>query len=197
MGNKKMATKKKISFRQRQKRRQKILYIVLTALLSVGLLGSSVVWFGGNYFSALFQQDQPQRESIADLEAKVKANPDDPKALTALARAYFNAGRLQEARDTYEKALEKSPEDGGLALELAMTCFLSGDYDRAAARLEEELKRNPENKEALYLYGQVLALGKNDYRQGIAQLEKFIEVAKEGEDVDRARQMIDEWKKYL
>ncbi|MGB9904767.1 MAG: tetratricopeptide repeat protein [Desulfotomaculales bacterium] len=194
-----MAKGKKISYRQRQKKRQKIFFIVLTAILSVGLLGSSVVWFGGSYLAALSERSQSpvQGPSIADLEARAKEKPDDPQVLAALARAYFDAGRLQEAEDTYAKAVEKSPEDGGLRRELAMTSFLAGNYDRAAAALEEELKRNPEDKEALYLYGQVLALGKNDYKRGIEQLEKFIALQKTGDDVVRAQQMIAEWRKYL
>jgi hypothetical protein len=43
----------------------------------------------------------------------------------------------------------------------------------------------------------VLAEGKKDYQHGIQQLEKFIELAKEGDEVVKARQTIEEWKQHL
>lgn len=196
----KQAARKKTIYRDKRKKRQKMVFIVLTVFLSLGLLGSSVVWLGGNYFSPPPQNEQVsvQAEAVADLEARVKENPSDPQALTALARAYFNAGRLEEAQQTYEKALaQKPPDDGALRLELAMTSFLRSDYDKATATLEEEIKRHPDHAEAHYLYGQVLAAGKKDYARGIQELEKFIELAKTGDDVARARQMIAEWQKNL
>ncbi len=195
-----MARKKITSlYWEKRKKRQKIVFIVLTVFLSIGLLGSSVVWLGGDYFSPPPESapvSSPE-ETIGELEARVKENPEDAQALAELARAYFDAGRLSESRQAYEKAVALKPDDGTLRLELAMTCFLLSDYDQAVKNLEEELRRRPENKEARYLYGQVLAVGKKDYRRGIQELEKFIELAKTGDDVARARQMIEEWRKNL
>jgi len=176
-----------------------MVFIVLTVFLSLGLLASSVVWLGPGYFSPPAQNAQisGQEETVAGLEARVKEKPDDPQALAALAGAYFNAGRLEEAQQAYEKALAQKPDDGALRLALAMTSFLRSDYDKAIAVLEEEIKRRPDHAQAYYLYGQVLAAGKNDYARGISALEKFIELAKTGDDVARARQMIAEWQKNL
>lgn len=193
----KQVTRKKLTYRDRRKKRQKIVFIILTVFLSVGLLGSSVVWFGGNYFSPPPESAQvsaPER-TISDLEARVKENPHDLPALAELARAYAEAGRLPEACQTYEKALAQKPDDSNLRLGLARSSFLLGDYDEAIAHVQEEIKRNPDNPEAHYLYGQVLAAGKGDYERGIKELEKFIALAKTGDDVARARQMIADWQK--
>ncbi len=190
-------SQKKNSFLDQRKRRQKIVFIVLTIFLSLGLLSSSVVWLGGDYFSPPPPNEPAEGDTVADLEARVKEKPDDPQALAALARAYFEAGRLDQAQQTYEKALAQNPDDGALRLELAMTSFLRSDYDKAAAVLEEEIKRHPDHAEAHYLYGHVLAVGKKDYAHGIQELEKFIDLAKTGDDVTRARQRIAEWQKNL
>jgi hypothetical protein len=40
----------------------------------------------------------------------------------------------------------------------------------------------------------VLGAGKKDYAGGIQELEKFIALAKEGPDVEKARLTINEWK---
>lgn len=194
----KQVTGKKLTYRDRRKKRQKIVFIILTVFLSVGLLGSSIVWFGGNYFSP--PEDarvSAAGQTISDLEARVKENPHDLPALAELARAYAEAGRLPEARQTYEKALAQKPDDSALRLGVAMSSFLLGDYDEAIAHLQEEIKRHPDNPEAHYLYGQVLAAGKGDYERGIKELEKFIALAKTGDDVTRARQVIAEWQKHL
>jgi len=192
--------KKKSTFHDQRRKKQKIVFIILAVFLSVGLIGSSMVWMGEGYFSPPEENNAgmltPQ-ETVSSLEAKVKGNPGDVQALIGLARAYAGVGRLKEALETYEKAVALKPDDGSLRLELALSSFLSGDYDRAITSLEEEIKRRPENKEAYYLYGYVLAEGKKDYQHGIQQLEKFIELAKEGDEVVKARQTIEEWKQHL
>lgn len=192
-------TKKKSTFHERRRKRQKIVFIMLAVVLSVGLIGSSAMWVGGDYFSLPEEKktglDNPQ-ETVSSLEAKAKENPGDVQALVGLARAYTDTGRLKEALETYEKAVAQKPDDSSLRLELAFSSFLSNDYNKAITNLEEEIKRHPANKEAYYLYGYVLAEGKKDYQGGIQQLEKFIELAKEGDDVVKARQTIEEWKQH-
>lgn len=193
----KSMVKKKTNYREKRKKRQKIVFWILTVFLSLGLLGSSAVWLGGNYFSPSPESAQlpTQEETVNNLEARVKENPNDVQSVAALARAYFNAGQMKEAQQAYEKALAQKPEESSWRLELAMVSFYLNDYDKAVVNLEEEIKRHPENKEAYYLYGQVLAIGKKDYQRGIEELEKFITLAKSGDDVAKARQMIEEWKK--
>jgi cytochrome c-type biogenesis protein CcmH/NrfG len=192
--------KKKSTFHDRRRKKQRIVFIILAAFLSVGLIGSSMVWMGGGYFSPPEENKAgmlaPQ-ETVSSLEAKVKENPGDVQALVELARVYAGSERSKEALETYEKAVALKPDDSSLRLELAWTSFLSDDYDNAITNLEKEIKRRPENKEAYYLYGYVLAEGKKDYQHGIQQLEKFIELAKEGDEVVKARQTIEEWKQHL
>ncbi|SHI69689.1 tetratricopeptide repeat protein [Desulfofundulus thermosubterraneus] len=187
------------SYRERKKRRQRIAFIILTVFLSLGLLGTSIGWFF-NFHAANAPSgvQQPSLEKIiADLESQAKANPEDADIAARLARAYLDAGKMDQALKTYDKAVQLRPENSDFRIELALVQFLLGHYDEAVANFKEEIKRHPDNARAHYYYGQVLALGKGDYESGIRELEKFIQLAGQGDDVAQARKMIEEWKAQL
>jgi tetratricopeptide (TPR) repeat protein len=71
---------------------------------------------------------------------------------------------------------------------------LRSKYDQAEKWLNELVQNDPEYKEAYLLHGYVLGQGKKDYAGGIQELEKFIALAKEGPDVEKAKLIINEWK---
>ncbi|MDQ0284969.1 cytochrome c-type biogenesis protein CcmH/NrfG [Desulfofundulus luciae] len=187
------------SYRERKKRRQQIAFIILTVFLSLGLLGTSIGWFFSlPSTSSPSGAEQPSPEKIiADLESRAKANPEDAGIAARLARAYLDAGKMDQALKTYEKVVQLKPENSDFRIELALVQFLLGRYDEAAANFKEEIRRHPGNARAHYYYGQVLALGKGDYQGGIRELEKFIQLAGKGDDVAQARKMIEEWKTHL
>lgn len=184
----------------RRKRNQKIVFIVLTAFLALGLVGSSVLYL----FSpdntpppeaGQVQQEVPLEQQIADLEAQLQEKPRDTSLMVRLAQAYWQAGRGTDAVSTYQKALEIKPGDVQIIQELALTYYLLGEYDDAVKQMETVLAQNPENPTAYYYLGQFYAYRSDDGRdvdKGIQALEKFIELGGEGLDVAKARQMIEE-----
>lgn len=187
------------SYRDYKRRRQRIVFIILTVFLSLGLLGTSVGWFldaSAIHPPAGVETFSPE-QIIADLESQAKDHPKDAGIAARLARAYQDAGRTGQAVKAYEKALQLDPNNSELRIQLALNQFLTGQYDQAAVNLKEEIKRNPGNVQAYYYYAQVLALGKGDYQGGIRELQKFIDLARTGEDVTKARQMIEQWQSQL
>jgi len=175
---------------------QKIVFITITVLISIGL----VVPLAG-----LFQKPvnsvpqgvpavQSVQEQLAGLEARAKENPHDSNVLMDLAEAYHRLGKPDQAIKTYEQVLALDPGNIKARYEMAVIYYYSSKYEQAVAQLNEIIKKDPENKEAHLLYGFVLGTGKKDYAAGIQELEKFIDLAKEGQDVEKARQVIEEWK---
>lgn len=194
-----MVKYQKVSSGNKRKKQQRIIFGIVAAVLSLGLLLSSMVWtLGGSLpadnSSQTGEQAGEKQETVADLEKNVQDNPKDVNAIVRLAGAYMQEGKQDKAVETYEKALAIEPENGQVRLDLALTYFLMGKNDKAIENIQHEIESHPDNKEAHYYLGQVLAYGKNDYQGGIRELEKFIEMAKTGEDVVKAKQMIDEWK---
>jgi hypothetical protein len=61
-------------------------------------------------------------------------------------------------------------------------------------RLQELIQKDPEYTNAHLLYGYVLGAGKKDYAGGIQELEKYVALAKDGPDVEKAKLAINEWK---
>ncbi|WP_027364449.1 tetratricopeptide repeat protein [Desulfotruncus alcoholivorax] len=188
----------------KRKKQQKIVFLVLTVVLGVGLIGSSMFWaFGSrnnipNNSSETTAQQQQQPEvsidkQIADLEKQVKEKPDDSDLLGKLAALYWQNGNGQQAVETYKKALEIKPGDGKISKDLATTYYLMGQYDNAISQVEQVVKQTPADAEAHYLLGQFYAYRGDDKREvqkGIKELEEFVKLQKEGLDVDKARQMI-------
>ncbi|GBF33477.1 hypothetical protein DCCM_2579 [Desulfocucumis palustris] len=188
-----------MSRREKRKFRQRILLGAVAAVLSVGLLASSLALPVSNLFSgdpAASQsqaQTEPEQPAAAELEKKVKENPKDPALLAQLAEAYMREENREKAAENYEKVLSIKPGESSVRMNLALTYFLMDNNDKAIEHLQYEIKNNPGNNEAHYYLGQVLAYGKNDFKGGAQELQKFVDLAKTGENVAKAKQMLEEW----
>lgn len=177
----------------------KFVFITVTVLIAVGLvipiagLFKSQPGNSGQQPSAGQNAPTPQ-EQLAALEAKAMENPKDTAVLMELGEAYRYLGKPDQAIKTYEQLLALEPNNIAARLEMSLIYYYSGKYNEAATRLEEVISIDPGNKEAHLLYGYVLGAGKKDYEAGIRELEKFIDLAKQGLDVEKARQAVAEWK---
>ncbi len=188
----------------KRKKQQKIVFGILTFVLGAGLVGSSMFWaFGGRTSfnpkpkAAGAQQQVTVQEQIADLEKQLQEDPKNTRLMGRLASLYWNAGQSQRAAEIYQQALEIKPDDHKLRKDLALTYYLMGEYDKAVHQMEVVVRSNPEDAEAHFLLGQFCAYrsdGGRDVERGIAELETFIRLRKEGIDVQKAQQMIDELK---
>jgi tetratricopeptide (TPR) repeat protein len=74
--------------------------------------------------------------------------PDDLKAYEHLARYYASTGRLQEAIDTYEKAVTRRPEAAQLYHLLGVLYELGGQKEKAISRYEAAIRLAPNLGEA-------------------------------------------------
>lgn len=175
------------------------IFITISVLIAIGLVIPIAGLFqkqpgGGEAQSGDGAVRQSIQERLSDLEEKAKEDPGNTAVLIELAEAYRYVGKPEQAIKTYEQVLTNDPNNGQALYDVAYIYFASGKYDQAVARLQELIKKDPDNKEAHYLYGYVLGYGKKDYSAGIQELEAYIALAKEGLDVEKARQTIDEWK---
>ena len=68
-----------------------------------------------------------QKAALQGLQAWVKSHPDDLTATQALAEGHLALGELQEARDQYERVLQKRPNDAAVLNNLAYLHSRTGD----------------------------------------------------------------------
>lgn len=184
--------KKGMSFRAKKRLQQKIVFGILAAVLSLGLIASSIVWTldRGNVPENYPRQEQPAA-TAAELEEKAKANPKDAGILLELAQAYQRENNAQKAVETYEKAVSLDPGRDDLKNRLAGSYISVGQYDRAVKILEEVLSKNPDNKEAHYYYGHAL-VAKKEYKKALGEFEKYNRLAGENDpEVENVKRLIE------
>lgn len=184
--------KKRMSYRAKRRLQQKIVFGFLAAVLSMGLIASSIVWTLGrsNVPENVPTQEKPAA-TAAELEEKARANPKDVGILLELAQAYQQENNAQKAVETYEKAVSLDPGRDDLKNRLAGGYITVGQYDRATAILEEVLSRSPDNKEAHYYYGHAL-VAKKEYKKALGEFERYVKLAGEKDpEVENVKRLIE------
>lgn len=177
---------------------RRVLFITVTILIAIGLVIPIAGMFqkqpGNGGVPGDDAASRTLQEQLAGLEERARANPGDKNLLLELAETYIYTGRHEEAIKTYEQVLVLDPAETEARINLATLYYYGSQYDPAIAHLQDIIQRDPGNKGAHYLYSIVLGTGKQDYPGAIAEMEKFISLAGEGMDVEKARQAIEEWK---
>lgn len=117
----------------------------------------------------------PQLTSTAELEARAKARPGDTPTLLALADAYRQDGRVNDAALTYRAVLGIDPSSvpalNGLALILAQ----AGQPDGAMVAVDRALSLRPKDPDALFLKG-LLLYQKQDWQAAVDVWTVYLDV---------------------
>lgn len=182
-----------LSPRARQKRMQRIVFGILVAVLSLGLIGSSIVWTGVGGSQDQAEAPKTVEERIKFLEEQSHKNPKDKDILLSLASYYSQSGQLDKATKTYERVVELDPKDIPAQQDLAVLYYTQGKIDQAEHQLQGALKLEPDNPNLNYQYAKLLA-GKKDYSGAINYMEKLLAKEKEGPRAEEARKLIESWK---
>ncbi|MCS6913243.1 MAG: tetratricopeptide repeat protein [Myxococcales bacterium] len=101
-----------------------------------------------------YAQLKPARAILA-LELFLRYRPEEQRALDAVARlhlgqAYFLRGRLREAQEALEAALQARPRDVQIQLSLAAVVLARGDFARAARLYEPLIPEIPRRPRVAY-----------------------------------------------
>ncbi len=111
--------------------------------------------------SILNQQSPEDIAAAADLATAVlEQHPDNARASYVLGILAFNAGRLEEALDYFERVVERDPEDSYAAYFYAQSLLQQGNVAEALNWYERAIGIDPYNRSALY--GAFLALQRLD-----------------------------------
>lgn len=99
-------------------------------------------------------------EAIAELEARLQAEPDKPEGWFLLANSYMNMQRYEDASRSFEKVLEFLPEDApqyaGVQGQYAQALYLANNNrlnEQIRGILDDILAREPYEVTALGLLG--------------------------------------------
>ena len=117
----------------------------------------------------------PSTTSLADLEARAKASPADVPTQLALADAYLDAGRLNDAATTYQAVLGRDASNVSALNGLAIVLFRSGETRGANLALDRILTLRPKDPDALFLKG-LIQYQTQDYKGAVATWGVFLDV---------------------
>ena len=117
----------------------------------------------------------PQTDAIAALEARAKTNPADLPTQLALADAYVQAGRPQDAIPRYQAVLAKDPYNVPALDGLALILVASGSNDGAIAAADRVIAQRPKDPDALFVKGLAL-YGKDDWKGAVDVWTVYLDV---------------------
>lgn len=171
------------------------LIAVMLPLLSVGTyrwLGDPAVLTPGATQEAARLQITKMVES---LEAKLKAEPNNPQGWAMLARSYKVMGRLDEAEQAYEKATDAVRNHPDLLVDYAELLAMKAQHrmdGRPVELIRQALAIDPEHPSALMMSG-AAAYQHGDFDAAVKEWEKLLALLEPGsEDARMTQESLDE-----
>jgi tetratricopeptide (TPR) repeat protein len=134
---------------------------------------------------------------MSDIELRalrqVAAREDAPTpGLLQLAHAALDKGRLDEARQVYERVLAREPRNVEAITHIGGVLFQEGRVDEALAKVEAALRIDPRYVHAHWDRTQYLFYGKRDFPAAVTAARAFLAVVPEGPDADSVRKLMAE-----
>lgn len=124
---------------------------------------------------------------VAQLAAKMQANPDDMQGWLMLARSYKALGRFEEAVQAYGKAEKVVNETPDLLASYAEAVAMAGGkglLGKPQELVEKALKIDPNHGHSLFLGG-AAAMEAGDNKKGIAYWEKLLPQVEPGSEIEQ------------
>lgn len=128
----------------------------------------------------LYQRKKMFAEAEEEFSKMLAIAPGNLAALAGLANAYFGDGKLQQARETAQKALNQSPADCEVNLLMGEILVALHEYEEAEPHLRASLGARPDHLPRLHaLLGRVLART-NRRAEAIEELKQGLESDEDG-----------------
>ena len=168
----------------------------LLAALAVPLLGAGLYWHWGaigqvEQTRELARQPAPQTQSLeeltANLEARVKAEPDSAQGWYFLGRTYMAQQRVLEASKAFERAVSLADREPELLGQWAQALYFAGDKRwsvQIQGLTDEALKADPQEITSLGLLG-IAAFEGGRFAEAVGFWERLVAVLPE-QDPSRA-----------
>lgn len=108
---------------------------------------------------------------LAEMKNLLAKNPGDARLLVAIGNIYFDAQRWEEARLSYEEAVETIPDDVNVLTDLAVVYRNIGKPERALEILGHVIEVAPDHWQAVYNRVIVLHFDLHSHDEAVEALE--------------------------
>lgn len=128
-------------------------------------------------------------QKINELEAKVKANPNDHQSLLELAHLRMDSGFYEQAIQNYKTYLEHHPDDADVRIDMGVCYFNLRDFNTAITEMEKALQYQP-NHQIGHLNLGVVNLNAGNIDKAKEYFKKTVEINPNTEAGQKAQQLL-------
>ena len=128
--------------------------------------------------------------AVAVLEARVKADPTDPKAVKSLARAYLAEQKYAKALEQFVALTKLSPNDPEPFAYSGWIARLAGLPDEGLPRIEQAIAIDASYPDARFFKGIIMLRDKNDPAAAIPEFQLYLVAAPDGPQSPAVRQLL-------
>jgi len=131
----------------------KVAYIIISGLVVCSMIAVAVSTIDFSGFWNDGTDDvivDPNAGIVAEQQTVVAQNPENVDEIVLLANMLSNTGRMGEATEWYERALELRPDDHGIRLDFARSLQTNGLRADAEAQFQLVLEADPNNLSGHY-----------------------------------------------
>lgn len=171
-----------------------IVFILLVLYLSgvfdaTKVTSTNVVNLGNQQQTQQPGVDLSAIQKINELEAKVKANPNDHQLLLELAHLRMDSGFYEQAIQNYKTYLEHHPEDADVRIDLGVCYFNLRNFNTAIKEMEKALQYQP-NHQIGHLNLGVVNLNAGNIEKSKEYFKKAVEINPNSEAGKKAQQLL-------
>jgi cytochrome c-type biogenesis protein CcmH/NrfG len=173
----------------------RIAYIVISGLVVCSMLAVALATIDLSSFWGDGEQDvivDPNADLIAEQQTAVAGNPEDVDQVVLLANLLANTGRMTEATDWYQRALELAPDDNSIRLDFARSLQANNMVQDAEAQFLRVLENDTSSLSGHY-YLAKLYMDWQPQRRADAQVhfERVLEINPDSFLGEQARNELD------
>jgi cytochrome c-type biogenesis protein CcmH/NrfG len=179
------------------------MYLIVMVALAAGFLGGVV--FSSYHTSTAVSvpggagppMGAAQSQTMAALEQKVRATPDDANAWTQLGHLYFDTEQYEKAVQAYKKSLELDPSRPDVWTDLGVMYRRTGDPSQAVKCFDHALSIDGRHETALFNKGVVLLHDLKDAPAALKAWQRLVQVNPNAQTPDgrTVKSMLDQVKK--
>lgn len=129
-------------------------------------------------------------QKINELEARVKANPNDKESLLALAHLKNDSGMYEQAIINYKQYLKMQPADADARVDMGVCYYNLGDFKTAISEMETALKYNPHHQIAFLNLG-IVNLSAGNLEKSKEWLNKAVNENPNNDIGKRAKELLE------
>ncbi len=160
--------------------RLNIVYIILSGLVICSMLAVALATIDFSNLWGEGEQDvivDPNADLIAEQQTVVAQNPDDVEQVLLLANLLANTGKMSEAIDWYEQAIDLAPDDPSVRLDFARSLQANDMKPDAEEQFMLVLEQEPDSLSGHY-YLAKLYMDWQPRRQdeAIAHFQRVVEI---------------------